>query len=325
VSGAGTPSASGTPDSRAAPGTPSLPQLEAVLAVIDEGSFTLAAQALEISQPSLSRRIHGLEETLGIRVFLPVGRQMRLTDAGGRVARAARRTVQELADLSREISAPTGELTGTLRAAGLPSLVATRLPQHLGALHRQHPQVRIEVFTQEDREQLAEAVRSGKADVALTAGAHAPPDLESIPLRAQQFVAVLPAEQPAGTGSAGEGVAADGVAGEQLTADVLAARTLVSLPVGTSIREVTESVYRDLGVAPARIISTTQRDSLVPLAIASGALTIVPEDLAEGAAASGGRVLDLPTPVQRSISALHRRETLPTPALTALLELLRED
>lgn len=295
------------------PGVLTLPQLEAVLAVADEGSFTVAAQVLGISQPSLSRRIHSLEETLGLRLFLPVGRQMQLTDAGRRVANTARRTLQDLEDLRRQEAGADGALSGTLRAAGLPSLVATRLPRHLGAFHRAHPDVRIEVFAQEDRELLVESVRTGRADVALTAAGHVPPDLEALELRPQTFLAVVPREP--GTSH---------VQGT-LSARDLAERTLVTLPEGTSIREVTESVFRGLGTTPPRVITTTQRDALVTLALASDGLTIVPEDLAESSPATGTRRLRLPSDVQRPVVVLHRREHLRTPALSAFLDVLAAD
>ncbi|MFE5776776.1 LysR family transcriptional regulator [Brachybacterium sp. NPDC056505] len=295
------------------PGALTLPQLEAVLAVADEGSFTVAAQVLGISQPSLSRRIHSLEETLGLRLFLPVGRQMQLTDAGRRVANTARRTLQDLEDLRRQEAGADGALSGTLRAAGLPSLVATRLPRHLGAFHRAHRDVRIEVFAQEDRELLVESVRTGRADVALTAAGHVPPDLEALELRPQTFLAVVPRETDASD------------AHGTLSARDLAERTLVTLPEGTSIREVTESVFRGQGTTPPRVITTTQRDALVALALASDGLTIVPEDLAESSPPTGTRRLRLPSDVQRPVVALHRREHLRTPALSAFLEVLAAD
>ncbi|UQN28165.1 LysR family transcriptional regulator [Brachybacterium kimchii] len=310
------------------PGALTLPQLEAVLAVADEGSFTIAAQVLGISQPSLSRRIHSLEETLGLRLFLPVGRQMQLTDAGRRVANTARRTLQDLEDLRRQEAGADGALSGTLRAAGLPSLVATRLPRHLGAFHRAHRDVRIEVFAQEDRELLVESVRTGRADVALTAAGHVPPDLEALELRPQTFLAVVPRET--GTSDAQATVGAldtsdTSHAQGTLSARDLAERTLVTLPEGTSIREVTESVFRGLGTTPPRVITTTQRDALVTLALAADGLTIVPEDLAESSPATGTRRLRLPSDVQRPVVALHRREHLRTPALSAFLEVLAAD
>lgn len=287
-----------------------LGQLEAMIAVIDYGSFTAAADVLQISQPSLSRRIHTLEATLGTRLFLPVGRRRELTEAGRGVVSAARRAQGELASLEAMARSAQVLTTGTLRVTGLPSLVATELPAHLGRFHRVHPGVRVEVTTVDDAEELREAIRVGRADAAIGVIDRAPDDLAVIPLPAQEFAAVLPATARA----LGDE--------EPLAARDLAGRTLITLPRGTSIRQLTEEVLRGLEVDPPRRITTTQRDSLVPLAVAADGVTLVPEVLARTAPAFGGRAVSLRAPVRRAIGILHRPDELPNPALHGFLALM---
>lgn len=161
-----------------------LGQLEAMIAVIDHGSFTAAADVLQISQPSLSRRIHALEATLGFRLFLPVGRRREITEEGRGVVSAARRTLAELASIDAMARSARALTTGTLRVTGLPSLVATELPAHLGRFHRAHPGVRVEVTTVDDAEELLEVLRMGRADAAIGVIDRAPEDLAVIPLPA---------------------------------------------------------------------------------------------------------------------------------------------
>lgn len=294
------------------PGTSvNLGQLEAMIAVVDHGSFTAAADVLQISQPSLSRRIHTLEATLGIRLFLPVGRGRELTAEGRGVVAAARRTLVELASVEAMSRSAQALTTGMLRVTGLPSLVATELPVHLGRFHRAHPGVRVEVTTVDDAEELLEALRVGRADAALGVIDRAPDDLAVIPLPAQEFAAVLPAS-------------ARGVGDEEpLGVGDLAGRTLVTLPRGTSIRQLTEEVLRGLEADPPHRITTTQRDSLVPLAVATDGVTVVPEVLALTAPAFGGLSVRLRTPVRRSLGILHRPDELPNPALHGFLALVR--
>lgn len=287
-----------------------LGQLEAMLAVIDHGSFTAAADVLQISQPSLSRRIHALEATLGIRLFLPVGRRREITEEGRGVVSAARRTLAELASIDAMARSARALTTGTLRVTGLPSLVATELPAHLGRFHRAHPGVRVEVTTVDDAGELLEVLRMGRADAAIGVIDRAPEDLAVIPLPAQEFAAVLPA-------SARE----DGDEGP-LAARDLAGRTLITLPRGTSIRQLTDEALRGLGAEPPRRITTTQRDSLVPLAIAADGVTLVPEVLALTAPAFGGRSVPLRAPVRRTLGILHRPDELPNPALHGFLALV---
>lgn len=294
---------------------PSLAQVEALIAVIDHGSFTAAAEFLQISQPSLSRRIHTLEDALDLRLFVPVGRRMELTDSGRGVVSAGRRALAEMGSIEALTASARTLSTGSLRVTGLPSLVASVLTDLVGRFHREHPGVRVEVFTVEDAEELFEAVRVGRADAAAGVIDRVPGDLAVSPLPAQEFAAVLPSPASAETG-------AEPPAGEKLSAADLSERTLVTLPRGTSIRQLTDSVYLSLGVEPARIITTTQRDSLVPLSIASGGVTVVPDVLARTAAAFGGRLVPLSSPVQRAIGIIHRPGGRRNPALGGLLELL---
>ena len=292
-------------------GVPSLAQLEALIAVTDHGTHTAAADVLRISQPSLSRRIHALEQALGTRLLVPVGRRMELTDTGRGVVAAGRRALAEMGSIETLVGSARALTSGSLRVGGLPSLVATELPEHLGRFHRAHPGVRLEVSTVEDADALVEAVRVGRVDAAVGVIDRVPEDLATIPLPAQEFAAVLAAE-----------ARTEGDDGP-LTGEDVAARTLVTLPRGTSMRQLADAALRGLDARPAQRITTTQRDSLVPLAVAVDGLTIVPAVLAGTAPAFGGRVVALREAVRRSIGIVHRPDELPTPALAAFLELVR--
>lgn len=286
---------------------PSIAQLEAVIAVVDYGSFTAAADVLMISQPSLSRRIHTLEDALGARVFVPVGRRMALTDLGQRLLAAGRRILRDVSEIEALVASDQQVMSGTLRIAGLPSLVATIVPEFLGHFHQQHPQIRIELFSVEDAPELLEAIRLGRADIAFGVSDRVPQDIDVVPVRVQDFVAVLPGlhdrEQP-------------------VTAEILASHTLVTLPRGTSIREIAETVYLAHDVQPARVVTTTQRDALVELSISSGGITIVPDALARTAGLFGGSEARFAEPFRRQIGALFRSDRHPPYALRSFLALL---
>lgn len=290
----------------------SIPQLEAMIAVVDEGTFTEAAHALRIAQPSLSRRIHTLEESLGVELFAPAGRGMALTETGRSVAGAARRILDELQELAASVASERALLTGSLRITGLPSLLATRVPGLVGAFHRENPGVKIDVFSADDTDRWVEAVRTGRADIAIGVDQRVPPDLAVIPLRAQEFVAVRPRD-----GSTEE----DG----ELDRATLCARTLITLPRGTSIRAITDAVYADHDVQPRRVMTTSQRDSLIRLALATDGVTIVPADLARVAGLQDGSVVTLSTTVQRPIGAFYRPGRLRTSALESFIALVHQE
>ncbi|WP_114855846.1 LysR family transcriptional regulator [Brachybacterium sp. YJGR34] len=288
----------------------SIPQLEALVAVADEGSFTEAAGALGVAQPSLSRRIRGLEQVLGAALFVPVGRRMELSDAGRGALVAARRILREREELIASMAAERALAGGTLRIVGLPSLLATRAPQHIGAFHRAHPGVRIDVLAVDDSAQLIDALRAGRADLGFGIDDGVPGDLLVAPVAVQTFVAVLP-EEPADER-------------QILTREELRERSLVTLPRGTSIRAVAEAAYSAYDLRPPRTVTTSVRDALVPLALACDGATIVPDDLALAARGAGARVASLPMGMQRSIGVLHRRDGAGPPAVETFLTLLRQ-
>src|SRR5699024_6679328 len=122
---------------------PNLAQVEALIAIVDYGSFTAAAEVLRISQPSLSRRVRALEEALGTRLFLPVGRRRELTDTGRRIVAAGRRALGEMSSIEAMVASARELATGSLRVTGLPSLVSPVLTDRVGVFHREHPGVRI--------------------------------------------------------------------------------------------------------------------------------------------------------------------------------------
>ena len=282
---------------------PSIGQLDALVAVAEHHSVTAAADELGISQPSLTRRLQALEEALGVAVLRPAGRGVELTPAGAAAAAAARRALSEVSVIDALSESVRTLASGSLRLTGLPSLVSTLAPALIAPFHRAHPGVKISMTTEEDAAAVVESLRAGRADLALSVVDGIPSDLVSIPLPSQRFIAVAHAD----------------TSGRSL-AEVLATATLVTLPTGTSMRAMAERVYRGLDAAPAHVLTTTQRDSLVGLALAVRGVAIVPDVFRELAEALGGRCIALGNQPTRPVGIVHTADALRNPALVGLLE-----
>ena len=113
--------------------------------IVQEMSFTRAADALEISKAAASKAIARLEGRLGTRLFERTTRRLRLTEAGEIYLEYARRAVEEVEDGEAAVSKLTEQPRGTLRVA-MPvtmaqSSVAPKLAQFLG----RYPELRLDI------------------------------------------------------------------------------------------------------------------------------------------------------------------------------------
>jgi DNA-binding transcriptional LysR family regulator len=86
-----------------------------LLAAVDAGSLSAASRQLQISLPTVSRRVAELEEHLGVRLLLRGTRKLELTDAGRAFIASCRRIVEDVAEAERtaagEFRLPQGELS----------------------------------------------------------------------------------------------------------------------------------------------------------------------------------------------------------------------
>ena len=141
-----------------------LRQLNIFQAIAQSGSFTRAAERLGYVQSNVSAHIQALEQELGVQLFDRVGRNVRLTAAGRRLAEYANR-ILALSEEAREVvSAP---LNSELVLSAPETLCTHRLPQLLRAAREHLPQTRL-VFRPVATPQLRNLVRSGELDLVFT-------------------------------------------------------------------------------------------------------------------------------------------------------------
>lgn len=122
-----------------------LRHLRYLIAVAEHGSFTRAAEALHISQPTLSQQIKQMERVMGTQLLDRTGRAVRLTDAGETYVHYARRALQELATAERAVHDVADLSRGSLRLAVTPTFTAYLIGPLAGQFHSRHPHIGLSI------------------------------------------------------------------------------------------------------------------------------------------------------------------------------------
>ncbi|HUQ51589.1 MAG TPA: LysR family transcriptional regulator [Gammaproteobacteria bacterium] len=118
--------------------------------VVDAGSFTGAAEALETSQPVVSKSVTRLEQRLGVRLLNRTTRRISLTEAGTELYRKAASALTQLDEAQLDIGRYQSEPRGTLRLSAPTSFTLLHLPHRFAQFLERHPQVTLDLVL-EDR------------------------------------------------------------------------------------------------------------------------------------------------------------------------------
>ncbi len=144
-----------------------LRRLEALVALQRTGSVSGAATALGYGQPTISHHLRRLEAETGSVLLQRVGRGLRLTPEGDRLARRGEEVLALLGRAEAELAAATSLQAGRIRLAAFPSGAATVVPRAVALLGERHPGLVLELAEAEPPEAAA-MLRAGEVDVALT-------------------------------------------------------------------------------------------------------------------------------------------------------------
>src|SRR5213596_3074369 len=172
-----------------------LRQLQYLLAIADEGSFTRAAEQWLVAQPSLSQQIKSLEKELGGPLLERLPKGVRLTAAGKAFITEARAAVTHADRARRDARSALGLEAGELEVATVTSVAFGVLPQAFEIWHERYPATTIALREYTHRRALDDAVRIGVGDIAV---GPRPPEWRGpvIDLGWEEFVVVLPASDP---------------------------------------------------------------------------------------------------------------------------------
>ncbi|MEM8861977.1 MAG: LysR family transcriptional regulator [Chloroflexota bacterium] len=169
-----------------------LRHVKTFLAIQQKGSFSAAAEHLDIAQPTVSLHIKSLEASLGYKLFDRIGRDTIVTPAGNQFSETAYKLLKLTQD-ALSIGHDQKQLNGTINLCVVQSICTYKLPAVLKAYRRLHPDVQFRISVNRPSTYMLEQLRKGEFDAAVVLEAPFDiPSLNSKPLWSDQLSLIAP-------------------------------------------------------------------------------------------------------------------------------------
>ncbi|MDJ0314028.1 LysR family transcriptional regulator [Arthrobacter sp. H35-D1] len=258
---------------------PDLAALELFVAVAREGSLSAGARAVGMAQPNAGRAMSRLERELGVPLFDRRTSGSRLTDAGGKLLKAATAVVEGARGLLLS-SVRLGEVTRGQLSVGASRTVAEYLmPGWLTALKERDPDLKIALVVDNSRH-VFEEITHGHIDVGFVESPNVPTGLRRLVVASDRLaVVVAPKHQWARRNT-------------PLAAPDLAQAELVAREPGSGTRTALDRALR--GHAQAKPAMELGSNAAVCLAVAAGAGAAVLSEFAVRAQVERGELVEVP-------------------------------
>ncbi len=119
--------------------------MHAFVTVVNEGSFTRAADRLEMSPQLVSKYVSQLERHLGVRLLNRTTRKIHLTEAGTRYHQLAQQVLHDIGDMESQLGDLQGQAQGVLRISAPVSFAIHHMAPLLSEFQKVHPAVGIDL------------------------------------------------------------------------------------------------------------------------------------------------------------------------------------
>jgi DNA-binding transcriptional LysR family regulator len=281
-------------------------RLRAFAGFVRRGSFSGAAEELRISQPVVSKHIADLEEQVGTKL---VDRRKRtLTPAGEFLAGHVLRSEALLKGAFQGLASFAGPSAGSIAiiAAGTPGTYV--LPDIIAQFQQNHPGIKVR-FELATSSQVVAAVRTHRADVGVTGGFAAAPEIDAEPLIEDEIVIVGSRE----------------LGGRKLSRDELESMIWISREEGSATRAFADNALAELGIVPQRRLDLPAWEA-IKIAVRQGrgvaafSRLALQHELEEG---SLSIIPFVPWRVRRVFSLVRIRDAIPYPVVKTFLDFLK--
>ncbi len=262
-------------------------------AVAEHQNFTRAAEALHVSQPTLSQQIKQLENSLRVQLLDRSGRTVRLTDAGETYLSYARRALRELDAGTRAIHDVQDLSRGSLRLAMTPTFTAYLIGTLVERFSTLHPGITLSV-REMTQDSIEAALAADTLDLGIAFAEARAPEIETQALFVETLCLVV------GNNHARTGVPTP------MTLHQMEQESLVLLSSDFATRRHIDRYFRDHGIAPHIAIEADSISAIVEIIRRGQLATVLPEAIAREQ--HGLHPLDLSPAIPNRTAALLRRK-----------------
>lgn len=284
-----------------------LHHLRYFLAVAEHLHFSRAAEEVGVTQPTLSKQIRALENSLGTTLFVRTRGAISLTTAGEALVPHARRMVVE-SDMARRAVREVANLDrGRVRVGATPSMIDGLLPTVLRSFHHRHPNIELEIREGGSRV-LTHDLAAGLLDLALLIVPGPGGEIEAVTVFRERLLLVSP---PASDLPATISVAD------------LRDLPLVMFREGYDLRDVTLRACAQAGFEPRFAVEGGEMGAVLRFVEAGLGHAVVPDIVTRGRGLHCSLIED--PPLSREIAVAHRAlDSLPLAARAFRAHLLVE-
>lgn len=167
-----------------------LQQLKYLVAIDRYHSFAQAAEALDVTQPTLSGMIGKLEEELDVKLFDRTNRKVSTTTIGTKIVEQARLILMEANRINELVSESKGTISGEFRIAVGPSIAPYILPDFIKTYMLDYPHVKLSVEEMRP-EAIIRSLKESVIDVGIATTGFICPGIFEIPLYTERFYVYL--------------------------------------------------------------------------------------------------------------------------------------
>ncbi|GGD32378.1 LysR substrate-binding domain-containing protein [Pseudoxanthomonas indica] len=242
-------------------------------AVVEQQSFSRAAEILFITQSAVSKAVRELEHQLDLPLIDrgPGGsrgvRGVRLTEGGQALFEHARGIFAMERIALEDVRERVGLRKGGLRIGASTTVAGYWLPAHIAAFARRHPDIAVELVVA-NTAQIAEAIINCEVDAAIVEGPVEDPRIDTRIWREEALVIIAPEDM----GKAGS---------RRTTAAALSEQTWLLREPGSGTRRVAQEVLRSHGITPRQQLAIGSNEAIARAVAAGAGVALLPSVVVE--------------------------------------------